>query len=231
MEWLIHSDAGLMVRLLIGCAIFGILASVDIYRNGPAARRWREYAFLLLCVAVALGYGILNDQLTVGLSWEYFYYGKDLMSVLGQQTPPDDWLLRLGAAKVGMKATWSAGLIIGVVLLFANNPGKGLPPLPFRKLLGFLPLMLLITVAGAVVLGIIGYFGGLRFVTSEFDVLIAENLWRPYRFMAVFGIHLGGYVGGLVGTIAVAIMVRRKRNVLREGAREFQEVQERRVGQ
>ena len=210
-DWLIHSDGGLIARILIGCMIFAVLAAVDLYRNGSAARRWREYAFLLVCVALALGYGIVNDQLTAGLSWEYFYYGKDLMSVLGEQTPPETWRLRLEAAKVGMKATWSAGLIIGVVLLFANNPSKTLASLPFRRLLGFFPLLLLITIAGAAAMGIMGYFGGLRFVTSEFDGLIKDNLWRPYRFMTVFGIHLGGYIGGLLGTIVVAIMVRKER--------------------
>ena len=213
--WLIHSDGGLIARIVIGCMIFAVLAAVDIYRNGPTARRWREYAFLLVCVVLALGYGIVNDQLTVGLSWEYFYYGKDLMSVLGAETPPDAWRLRLEAAKVGMKATWSAGLIIGVVLLFANNPGKMLAPLPFRRLMGFFPMLLLIAVAGAAVMGMVGYFGGLRFVTSEFDLLVKDNMWRPYRFMAVFGIHLGGYIGGLLGTIVVAIMIRKQRRQLR----------------
>ena len=216
MGWLIHSEGGLITRIVIGCLIFAVLAAVDLYRNGPAARRWREYAFLLACVVLALGYGIANDQLTVGISWEYFYYGKDLMSVLGERTPPDVWQLRWEAAKVGMKATWSAGLILGVILLFANNPTKTLPPLPFRKIMRFLPLLLLITLASAVITGMVGYFGGLRFVTSEFDGLIQENLWRPYRFMAVFGIHLGGYIGGLLGTIVVAIMILKQRNKVRE---------------
>lgn len=204
----------MLARIAAGCLILATFAAIDLYRNGSKARRWREYAFLLFCVVLALAYGVVNDQATVGISWEYFYYGKELYPVLGDQTPPDEWRLRWEAAKVGLKATWSAGLVLGVILLFANNPTRKLQPLPFRQLLRFLPAMLSITIACAILLGIIGYLGGLQFVTSEFDPLVEQNLWRPRRFMAVFGIHLGGYLGGLLGTITAAVLIRRRRNQL-----------------
>jgi hypothetical protein len=41
--------------------------------------------------------------------------------------------------------------------------------------------------------------------------MVRRDEFRPYRFMAVFGVHLGGYVGGLAGTIAAAGMIFHKR--------------------
>jgi hypothetical protein len=34
---------------------------------------------------------------------------------------------------------------------------------------------------------------------------------RPNRFMAVYGIHLGGYLGGALGAVLAAILIRRQR--------------------
>ena len=56
---------------------------MDLVNKGRNATRWREYGFLALCVAVAIVYGIVNDQITSRISWEYFYYGKDLAPILG----------------------------------------------------------------------------------------------------------------------------------------------------
>ena len=208
LSWLIHSEGGLLLRVTLGVLIFAALALADLKRNGSQARRWREYLFLLFCVVVALLYGILNDQLTVSLSWEYFYYGKSLDSVLGPQIPPAEFPLRWEAAKVGMKATWSAGLILGVVLLLANNPRKHSPALPFTRLYRLLPLLLLLPVLMAATLGLLGYLGGLTWANSDFPLLLKDNLWRPYHFMAVYGIHLGGYIGGGLAAILAAILIR-----------------------
>lgn len=115
---------------------------------------------------------------------------------------------------MGIKATWSAGLILGVILLFANNPSRVLPVLGFKAVIRKLPLMLGITVACAAVLGVVGYYGWLAAINDDFSLLIKDNLWRPRRFMAVYGIHLGGYIGGLAGAVATALMIRRERKTL-----------------
>src|SRR3954451_22383096 len=152
LHWLLHTDAGLFTRIAIGAAIFICLAIVDLRRNGRAATRWREYGVLLVAVAAAMLYGAINDQITAMISWEYFYYGKELHRVLGPATPPDMNQLRWEAAKVGVRATWTAGLIFGVVLLIANNPLRGLPRLRYRELLRTLPIIL----AFAATLGALG---------------------------------------------------------------------------
>ena len=89
LQWFIHSNTSLWLRIGLGVLIFTCMALVDWHRNGPRATRWREYLFLLASVLIALLYGVINDQLTSRLSWEYFYYGKDLAAILGPRTPPD----------------------------------------------------------------------------------------------------------------------------------------------
>jgi hypothetical protein len=189
------------LRVGIGVGILLVLAIVDLKRHGHAATRWREYAFLVLCVAVAIAYGIVNDQITSRISWEYFYYGKDLAPILGPKIPPDMSAVHWQAVRIGAEATWSAGLIVGVAMLLANNPRKDWPRLSFRKLAGFLPSFVAIAAGCGILLGALGSKGWLNWMDPDFDDLFRNDLWRPERFMAVFGVHLGGYIGGTVGIV------------------------------
>jgi len=191
-------------RLAIGLSIFAVLAITDLQRNGASARRWREYCFLAAVVSVAMAYGAVNDQITSAISWEYFYYGKELYLVLGAQTPPDRAAMRWEASKVGMKATWSVGLLLGALLLIANNPRPSRPQLSFGRLFAFLPAVLMFTAMMAVVLGLVGSHGGLNWCSTDFRMMAQTNLFRPSHFTAAWGAHLGGYVGGVLGGLIAA---------------------------
>jgi hypothetical protein len=215
--WFTTTDAGLITRIAVGLAIFTALALADYARNRHRATRWREYAVLLIAVAGAIVYGVINDQLTSSISWEYFYYGKDLAEKLGPHTPPDPLALHLAAAVVGIKATWSAGLIIGVAILLANNPSKTLPQLPMGKLLRIIPMIFLITAIIAALGAAVGYSTLPARWNEDFAEMLQANLWRPHRFMTVYGIHLGGYIGGLVAMITAVIVIRRQRRTFPRG--------------
>jgi len=210
-KWLVDTDAGLLTRIGIGAMIFLALALTDLRRHGPRATRWREYLFLLAVVVVAMAYGAVNDLITSRISWEYFYYFKDLMKTLGATTPPDPTALTWGAAKIGVAASWSAGLIVAVAMLLANNPRPGLPQLPYLKMFPLLANILLCCLACALVLGEAGYMGWLAKTSSDFRELVLHDEFRPYRFMAVYGIHLGAYVGGAIGMGWAVWTIRRSR--------------------
>ncbi len=207
-HWLTQTGAGLTARIAAGVAIFSVLAIIDLRRNGLGATRWREYLVLVVCVVAAIVYGVANDLLTSSISWEYFCYGKGLWpDVVGSELPPAPLRLHLAASIVGMKATWSAGLIIGVAMLLANNPRASRPQLPFGSILLMLPLIAATAIIAAILLGFAGYAGGLTWLSDDFAQMLRNDEMRPRRFMMVFGIHLGGYIGGATGLIAVIIKI------------------------
>jgi hypothetical protein len=217
-DWWMRTNAGQAARIGIGVLIFLGLAVWDYRKHGPRATRWREYLILLRCIIAALIYGAINDQITTTVSWEYFAYGKGLAEVLPVNEPPNSALFRWEAAKVGMKATWSAGLLIGVALLIANNPFRNLPRLPYRRLVQLVPVVLGVAAVTSAFLALAGYFGAFVGFNSDFQEMVRVDQWRPRRFMAVYGEHLGGYVGGLSGTVIAVTCIIRARRRLRDTA-------------
>jgi hypothetical protein len=209
-RWAI-SDASLPWRIAVGVGILAALAILELARKGREARRWREYAFLTVVVAIALVYGAVNDQITSRISWEYFYYGKELAQVLGDRVPPESAKLSWDAAKVGMKATWTVGLLIGVALLMANNPNRRSRQLSYRSLIGIALGVIVSAVAGALAFGWAGSRGWLAATSVDFREMVRRNEMRPYRFMTAYGVHLGGYIGGFIGAAWAIVKVRRRR--------------------
>jgi len=212
LRWFIISDAAAAIRACVGVGILAVFALVDWRKHRANATKWRECGVLAIAVLAAMLYGTLNDQVTSSISWEYFYYGKELDNVLGPTVPPATAPLHWEVAKVGMKATWSVGLLIGVALLLANNPWRDLPRLAYRELVKMLPLI----VGSAVVLGVIGgfagYHGWLTHFAADFEDMWRADIFRPRRFLCTWGVHLGGYLGGLTGTlVATAIVLRDRR--------------------
>ena len=192
-------------RIIVGASIFALLASVDLYRNRARATRWREYLFLILCVLAAIIYGIVNDQITSRISWEYFYYAKELDAVLGPTIPPDERALHAQALLVGIKATWWVGLLIGAVMLIANNPRRGRARLSYWKLTQLLGVIFALAALCSALLGWAGYHGWLSNLSSGFHEWWEFDLIRPRQFFCVWGIHLGGYFGGLIGSSLIGI--------------------------
>jgi hypothetical protein len=201
-------------RILGGAVILLWLAVRDLKQHGRSATRWREYLFLIFCVAVAIGYGIFNDLITSRISWEYFYYGKELAPILGPEIPPNSVALDHAAMRIGAMATWWAGLVIGAGLLIANNPSRRYPQLTFHRLAIRLIGFILITLICALLLGFVGHEYWLNWISEDFRDISDMNLWRPRRFMTTYGIHLGGYLGGAIGMIYGIISIRRERRLL-----------------
>src|SRR3954463_4822555 len=95
-------------------------------------------AIVFLCMAAAVIYGILHDQVTARICVEYFTIGHP--PVFGTDDPT---LLRLGW---GVIATWWVGLILGVLLAVASRAG----PWPKRSAAHLLrPLIIMLSVVGA----------------------------------------------------------------------------------
>jgi membrane associated rhomboid family serine protease len=200
------------VRILAGITILAALAVSDLLTHGRQATRWREYAFLVLCVGVAILYGVINDQITSRISWEYFYYGKDLAPIIGPDTPPNPSALQWQAARIGSAATWWTGLLVGVAMLIANNPSLRRRQLSYARLIARLPTIMGIVVLTAIIVGIAGNYYLLNWISTDFQDLATSDMWHPHRFMTTYGVHLGGYIGGVIAVIYSVFSISKERS-------------------
>ncbi|MFW6061354.1 MAG: hypothetical protein ACOC93_00950 [Planctomycetota bacterium] len=207
-HWLVRTDGGMWARIAGGSLVFSLLALWDLRRNGPSARRWREYAFLLLSVAAAIVYGIVNDQITVTLSPHYFVYYKGGLEAVGYNWAETPLQLRWQAVGVGVRATWWMGLIIGAVVLLVNSYPRRWPALPVRQLARLLPAVLVLTASLAAMAGLIGYLRPADWIRDYPPITVGD----VNRFGAAWMIHAGGYLGGLAATAwAAQHLLRRRR--------------------
>ncbi|KKK59437.1 hypothetical protein LCGC14_3034390, partial [marine sediment metagenome] len=204
LKWLWGSGGGWTVRVAAGVGIFTALAIVDLRRHGRGATRWKEYLFLLACVAGTIAYAFANDMVTVTISPTYYLVHEGL--------PPDTPNVRAVAAIVAIKGASSVGLLLGAALLIANNPRKRKhrPQLSYRQLAAKMGYPLAGAVVASVVLGVptaLGWVDGLFGVTSA-----AER-----SFACVLQIHLAAYVGGGLGGMAAVVSILRRRRKLPRG--------------
>lgn len=196
-RWL-TSDTSLAIRAGAGISIFATLAILDYRRKRERATRWREYAFLAICIALAIAYGIANDLITSRISVEYFLFFKGVADRVSGEVAahPESHrrALDLQAMRIGTLATWSVGLIVGAAMLVTNTVGRS-PRLRMRQMLPLVPIIFAAAIASAAILGWLGWTDRLPWIRENFD----EPSLRPQNLRCVYAIHLGGYVGGGVG--------------------------------
>ena len=195
-EWL---EATYGYRLAIGLTFFAVLLVHDLVRNRENPRRAKEYLFLAFTAAVAVLYAEVHDQITVTISPGYFVKAKGVRGAF----------LRSDTAALALKAAYGPGLIAGALLLIANNPSKRLEQLPYARLVR----LVLVPLASAVVCAVAGGFVG-RFAPPSEILDDARATFQPgyvEKFLIVWGVHWGSYVGLALGTLVAIVLVRRSR--------------------
>lgn len=195
-------DVPFEARLGVLLGLMVVAGAVDRAVNGREARRAREYAFLLAAGGVGALFALLCDQVTSRLSPDYFVIGKGLDAGPG---------FARAVVELSLQAGLVAGLVLGGVLLLANQPRPDRPALPLPRLLlraGW-PLAgaLLAAPLGALVLPPLDPLG----LRDELGPLLAERALSA--LLRVWGIHAALYAGGVLGTIAGVVEVRRRRAV------------------
>lgn len=182
-------DIPFWVRLAALIAVMAIAAGVDAWFRRGRSRRWKEYLFILLAGCAGAVFGAMTDLITSSLSPEYFIYGKEL--------PADG--IRWHAMLLGLKAGFSAGAIAGALCLFVGMRGRAVAgvTLPGVALMAWRPLVL------AVVLGAAVPFACAGFDPIGFVEPLSEPLGRvrAERFLTVWHIHLGVYLGLGAGAV------------------------------
>ena len=183
-------------RIVVGLTILALLLASDLRKHGSKSTRLREYGFILVAVSTTVVYATIHDLITSNISPEYFLAGKGL--------PPDHLTLR--AAWLGARAAIGPGALIGASLVIANNPTQNRMSLDYLTLFRSFRWIAAVALLTSIGFGLLGACD-VRNLTPTFE----GGLEQPRRFIAVWGIHWGTYVGGLVGLcIAITNNVRRK---------------------
>ncbi|BDG04802.1 hypothetical protein [Anaeromyxobacter oryzae] len=194
-------DRTLPYRIAFGLAFFGALALWEVFRRGRESQRLREYGFLLFATVASVAFALLHDQVTATISPEYFLTAKGLAN--------DPRPFRAAVAILAVKASYWVGLVIGTTLLVANNPSPRRPQIGYAMLVKLAALPLLFAVLGAAVGA--AMFRGIDLGLRSAAIAVV-GAGAASRFLVVWGIHAGSYLGALVGGIAaVTIVVRRRR--------------------
>lgn len=160
---------------------------------------------ILFCIASAIVYGILHDQVTARVCVEYFTVGHP--PIFHTDSPT---LLAFGW---GIIATWWVGLILGVLAALASRVGKW-PKLTASDLIR--PIIGLLIVMGilSLVAGIAGYkmaeSGMLRLPEPLASRLPAT---KHVPFFADWWAHQTAYGVGFIGgsVLCIWVLIRRRK--------------------
>lgn len=191
------------VGIVVLVVLMAIVSTIELLRYGRQASRWQEYSFVLVLGMIAGLIGLANDLITAWLSPHYFIFGKGL--------PAEN--LRQHAATLGFQAGFTAGAVAAAVCLYINTRKSNVPPLSFLKIMALIWHPLVLAVTGAFLLPL--FFSRLDplGLTPQLKGLLTSS--QIAGFILVWWIHLGLYLGLIVGVIWMLVgIVQRRRSVL-----------------
>ena len=153
-------------------------------------------------------YGIIHDQLTYSISHEYYTKFKFQQFGIAEEGSKCYFPDRVGAAYVGLFATWWTGIPIGLILgLF------GLIHKDWRNMLGITIRSLLLTLLISFITGLIGLlYGKLCLTHADLNWYFPDHLIDKDSFVMVGSMHNFSYLGGVIGLIVgIFYQIRQKR--------------------
>lgn len=183
-------------RVVAAAGFLAMASVVEWARRGREATRWRD-SLLIAAAACVFGiFGVGVDAITSAISPEYFAIGKRLGSASG---------LRARALLLGLQAGMSAGTLVGCVLVVANRLGRR-PSVPGPRVLRILGWPIACSVVFALLATLLT-----PYAASYEGKLESIGVRDPAAFSLVTHVHSGLYLGGLVGTVAAALWILRRR--------------------
>jgi hypothetical protein len=146
---------------------------------------------ILLCIAAAVAYGIVHDQITARMCLEYFTVYHPL--VVASDSPTVQGLVW------GVIATWWVGLFLGLILAAAARLGSW-PKRTAGELIRPMLLLMVVSAAIATLAGITGY------VLATANIIWVAPHWanwipaeRHAAFLADAWAHSASYLVGFMG--------------------------------
>lgn len=160
-------------------------------------------AIVALCVAAAVVYGVLHDQVTARVCVEYFTIGHP--PIFGTDDPT---MLALGW---GVIATWWVGAILGGTLAVAARFGRR-SPRTTRSLVRPVVQLMLVLGGVAVGAGVLGWVLASAGIVALVEPLASEVPRAKHTaFLTDLWAHSASYLFGSVGGVMVCVRVWRSR--------------------
>jgi hypothetical protein len=158
---------------------------------------------LLLSIAAAVLYGILQDQITARVCAEYFTIGHpDLFGTNDPTALAFGW---------GFVATWWVGVLLGMPLAFLARYGSR-PKLTARDLVEPLLLLMGCVAILASVAGLVGYFAAQLGLVRLLEPLATRVPSEKHvAFLADLWAHCAAYLLGALGGGVVWVWTWKKR--------------------
>ncbi|MEN8207855.1 MAG: hypothetical protein ABFR50_01250 [Candidatus Fermentibacteria bacterium] len=159
----------------------------------------KTMAIVLLCMAVAILFGVVHNQFTVRISLEYFTIGH---RALISSTSPT-----LMGIAWGIHPNWWVGLCLGVLFAVAGRAGKW----PKRNARSFIkPLLLLFLISGiaSVTAGILGYRMATRGTLGLYEPLFSTVPVSGHAaYISALWMHTASYTVATMGGLIITLFV------------------------
>ena len=186
-------------RVVAVLLFLGLASAIELAVRRGEAVRWRASLLILAmsCVGALVGVGV--DAVTSSISPAYFAVGKGLGWEAG---------FRGRVLVLGIQAGISGGVVAGCVLAYCNYR-KQAPCLPVARVLRMVRYPLVVTAVFAAALGVLA-----ALVPPEGLSEVARSVVdtpSAHRFITAWAVHVGAYLGALVGLVVVVVKVRRAR--------------------
>jgi len=165
---------------------------------------------VVLGLVVAMGYGIVHDQVTTRVSIEYFTIGH--APIFNTDSPT---LLAFGW---GVVATWQLGAILGLVTAAFSRLGSR-PKISAGQLLRPIAALVLLMATMSLVFGILGFLSSSHGAARLDDALVLRVPEPAHnRFVADLWAHRAAYLTSYFGSVFLwAWIVRRRRRLAAAG--------------
>jgi len=161
---------------------------------------------VVVCIVLAIVYGIVHDQITARICVEYFTVFHP--PVFPTKSPT--WL----ALGWGVIATWWVGVFFGVSLVFVARAGSR-PQLAARELLRPIFFLFAAMACCAFLAGLGGFLAARSGLVGQPEWLIPSLGQCAYpRFLADWCAHSASYGSGVLGGVGFCILQYRRRIAL-----------------
>lgn len=158
-------------------------------------RQRTEYRVIPVCIVAMIFYGVLQDQVSVRLSREYFTVAHPPIEGLEDPTV-------LGLAW-GFLGSWWGGMLLGIALGAAATWGKK-PPLTLRELLPGIVCLMLVIFAATLLTGMSAYQNG-RILGVHLGDDWAQIITKENQLLlfVVGCAHFATYVSSILGSVVL----------------------------